>query len=385
MESISGRGGSTSDIVFVLKELSQTKLKAYLKELGLSTSSRGNHKLQGEKDQIILDELANDPLNTRGPRTVKEALELAGHKISRDDIERVMRDFHPEAFAARHPCAKKKKIDRQPLMSVGPDEEWSMDGHDKLSNAGFGIYGIRDVYTGRFLHYRVLPSNRYAAVVGVVFLECAVKPVGVCIQGSSDHGSETRDAYAFQTSLRETFAPDLLHSFIPSWQFLPSPRNITIESGWRPLFYTWGVNILHFYNQGRYDGFFEAGNVLHEQTSKWIWFPVIQRSLDKFCNQQNNHRVRKQVNKLNPSGGTPNNFYNNPEKWGGKPCLIPVDPDVLQHLLDNCDEGHRLMRYVDEEFEELAETAYSALNRPQIDEHSAWVVFHAMIGQLLQM
>lgn len=63
---------------------------------------------------------------------------------------------------------------------------------------------------------------------------------------------------------REMCAPELLNEFIPSWKFLPSPRNITIESGWRPLFYTWGVNILEFYEAGLFDGFFEAGNPLHE-------------------------------------------------------------------------------------------------------------------------
>lgn len=63
---------------------------------------------------------------------------------------------------------------------------------------------------------------------------------------------------------REMFAPDLLHAFVPSWQVLPSPRNITVESGWRPLFYTWGNNILEFYYAGIFNGFFEAGNVLHE-------------------------------------------------------------------------------------------------------------------------
>jgi hypothetical protein len=88
-----------------------------------------------------------------------------------------MHDFAGEGFQKRHPRAK-KKIARQPLTAVGPDEEWSMDGHDKLNRAGFGIYGIREKWTGRYHHYRVLPSNRYAAVIGVVFLECAKKRGG---------------------------------------------------------------------------------------------------------------------------------------------------------------------------------------------------------------
>ncbi|KAJ7443041.1 hypothetical protein B0H11DRAFT_2251105 [Mycena galericulata] len=299
------------------------------------------------------------------------------------DVTGVMRDFHPEGFASRHPHAKKKKIHRQPLTSIGPDEEWSMDGHDKLNAAGFGIYGIRDKYSGNYLHYRVVPSNRYAAVVGVIFLECAKKLGGIPVQVSTDHGSEIRDAFAFQTALREMFVPDLLHALIPSWQCLPSPRNITIESGWRPLFYTWGANILEFYNAGLFDGFFEAGNPLHENTASWLWFPLVQRSLDRFCLQQNNHRVRKQTDKILPSGGSPDQFYKNPTAYGGESSLIPVDMQVLDELLDGCEDGYAKMQYVDDGFDELAEAAYTALNKPEVTVHTVWIVFRAMLGKLL--
>ncbi|KAJ6626095.1 hypothetical protein B0H10DRAFT_2211605 [Mycena sp. CBHHK59/15] len=158
-------------------KISRTKLAKYLSKLGLSTSSRGNCMPDAEQRQLILDELALDPLQTRGPRTVREALELDGHKIGRGKIGGVMHDFEDEGFSKRHPHAK-KKLFRTPLTSVGPNEEWSMDGHDKLNNAGFGIYGIRDKWSGNWLHYRVVPSNRYAAVVGVLFLECVKKHGG---------------------------------------------------------------------------------------------------------------------------------------------------------------------------------------------------------------
>ncbi len=84
-----------------------------------------------------------------------------------------MQDFHPEPFACRAPGHK--VVHRTPLIALGPDKEWSMDGFDKLARAGFLIYGIRDKFAGMFLHYRVLPSNRYAAVIGIVFLECVKK------------------------------------------------------------------------------------------------------------------------------------------------------------------------------------------------------------------
>lgn len=86
-----------------------------------------------------------------------------------------MHDFADSGFDKRMPTSK--KIFRSPLTGIGPDEEWSMDGHDKLRAAGFDIYGIRDKWSGKWHHYRVIPSNRYASVIGVIQLEC-IKKVG---------------------------------------------------------------------------------------------------------------------------------------------------------------------------------------------------------------
>jgi hypothetical protein len=89
------------------------------------------------------------------------------------------RTFRPEGFQKRHPRAK--KIRRSKAYAVGPDDEWSVDGHDKLLQAGFAIYGIRDKWGGRRLMYAVLPSNRLASVVGAIFLRCVKQCGGKCI------------------------------------------------------------------------------------------------------------------------------------------------------------------------------------------------------------
>ncbi|KAK6977143.1 hypothetical protein R3P38DRAFT_3335022 [Favolaschia claudopus] len=331
-------------------KIGRSKIAQYLSQLGLSTSSRGNRMPDDEQTQLILDELANDPNQTRGPRVVKEALNLSGHKIGRNKISGVMHTFEEEGFEKRDPKAQKKTVKRSALTSVGPHEEWSMDGHDKLNEAGFGIYGIRDKWGTKYLHYRVLPSNRYATVIGVVYLECAKKIW-------SDHGSEVRDAHALQKTLREEYWDDDDAAAVPAWKFLESIHNITVESGWRPL-----------------------------QTSNWIWFPLVQRDLDNFCHQQNNHRIRYQAEKILPSGGTPNEFFANPGKWGGENCLVEVPAHRIDELLDEARETAREhMRYVDDEFDVLARDAYEALGKPDITLHSAWVVFRAMVEQLDRM
>lgn len=94
-------------------------------------------------------------------------------------VRDVMKTHMPDGFEARRPGARAMK--RQPLFAIGPGDEVSVDGHDKLNCAGFSIYGVRDVWSGKWLAARVVPSNRYVAVVGVLFLELVLELGGAYI------------------------------------------------------------------------------------------------------------------------------------------------------------------------------------------------------------
>ena len=131
-----------------------------------------------------------------------------------------MKAYTGGSFAAHK--AGTKSIKHKTLVAVGPNAEWSLDRFDKLLSAGFAIYGIRDKWSQFWLLYKVMPSNRYADVIGVVYLYCIwkyggmlialvvlIKPdilfassLGILVQTTSDRGSKTRDAYSFQCSLR---------------------------------------------------------------------------------------------------------------------------------------------------------------------------------------
>ncbi|KAL0575853.1 hypothetical protein V5O48_006125, partial [Marasmius crinis-equi] len=388
LRDLNGRGiTSYAKIMDNLRDegftVGRTTLSKYIKQLGLS-SPRNPSTTAEERAQLVLEYLAKDPKKRKGPHRICQEMKLDGIMVTRDFVTQTMQDHDPEGFAQRVP-GKKKEIRRTPLSAIGPHEEWSMDGHDKLAAHGFEIYGIRDKWGGLWIHYRVLPSNRYAIVVGVVFLE-AVKKMGglVPVRGTTDCGSETRDACAFHGALRETFAPDLLEELVPAWNFIPSYRNITIERSWRPVFETWGVNILEFYESGLYGGDYQAGNEVHDQTKNWIWYPLVQRELDRFAYQQNNLRIRKQQTKNLPSGGTRSEFYRHPERWGGSPCGITVDIGIVDHLLEKAtaDGADKLMQYVDKDFEGVAEAAFDAVGRPTITLHTAWRVFRLMVAAM---
>lgn len=89
-----------------------------------------------------------------------------------------MKIYDEENLAKRQPGAK--TIKRRPIISVGPNEQWSLDGHDKMKNVGpgMGVYGIRDVYSGRFLSLVLLPSNRKSKNIHWVYLEAVYQCKG---------------------------------------------------------------------------------------------------------------------------------------------------------------------------------------------------------------
>ena len=116
----------------------------------------------------------------------------------------------------------------------------------------------------------------------------------------------------------------------------------------------------------------------------WLWPPLIQQELDKFRHYANNHRVRKQKDKILPSGVSPNMAYLFPEKFGATNCLEPVDLTVVQEILDGLqEEKERLTDWgVPEEFAARAKTVYDTLPVEEVTLLNIWLVFALMAPRL---
>lgn len=91
--------------------------------------------------------------------------------------------------------------------------------------------------------------------------------------------------------------------------------------------------------------------------------------------RQNAHTIRKQSDRALPSGGRPDHFYNNPERYGGDNCLINVDLNEIDDLLADSEDGVSKLRYVDAEIEPLIKEAYLDVGSPNITLATAWAVF----------
>ncbi|KAG2030973.1 hypothetical protein BDR03DRAFT_936513 [Suillus americanus] len=201
------------------------------------------------KCQLVLDQLANDPRGRCGPHIMKELIvNQTGLMLPHDYIREQMMLQEPEGFVTRQPTSK--KLSQKPLVVLGPHHEWSGDGHDKLTQIGFPIWGIRDVWSGKWLGIWVLPNNRLKKVITYLYLSLCHQLGGMPIQMTTDCGSETTEVYGFANALQEHFSPHLSLDELPAHKFLRCIHNTTIECGWLHLRLQWGDNVKVFWEAG---------------------------------------------------------------------------------------------------------------------------------------
>ncbi|KAH9884127.1 hypothetical protein C8Q73DRAFT_749482 [Cubamyces lactineus] len=350
------------------------------KQYGIQASGATTRNMPvTQKRQLILDQMAKHPTRGVGPRRIKEAIAAdTGYQLTRDYISQEMHSLDGEGFQLRHPRTKKKH--RVALVVLGPDYEWSCDGHDKLASIGFPIWGIRDVWSGKWLGLWVVPNNRLKVVVAYLYLSLVRELGGMPVQTTTDRGSETSSVYAFASALREEFSPDLPVRKLAAHRFLPSIENTTIERGWLRLRLEWGDDVKVFWEAGK--DIYDEMNETHYNLVHWLWPKLIQKELDKLRQDLNDHKPRKDRSKLLPTGVAPNVLYTLYERYGAEDRgLQPVDRELIAQLMDNLG-GDDLIRFVPREYEQHIQQIFDHIGAPELSFHNIWDVFTQMLSMI---
>ncbi|KAJ7255171.1 hypothetical protein C8J57DRAFT_1236231 [Mycena rebaudengoi] len=128
-------------------------------------------------------------------------------------------------------------------------------------------------------------------MVGHVFLDM-VPAYGV--QVTFDGGSELGWLVAFQTTLREIFAPDLSADNWKPVIAVQSSTNIPIESAWSYNRQFSGRSMRDILEEGRIH--LIPGDLVHRDLFRWLWPKIVQIGLDEFVDYFNNKKTRKQRN-----------------------------------------------------------------------------------------
>jgi len=325
------------------------------------------------KRQLVLDQMAQDPTSGRGPRTIKEGIAFdTGIHLTRDWIRDQMKMIDPDGFMLRESTAKRRHC--VALIALGPHYRWSGDGHDKLKKIGFPIWGIWDVWSGKWLGLWVVPDNQLKVVIVYLYLSLVKELGGMAIYMTLDCSSETTRTYGVSTALREICSPNL--AGVPALEFVQSVNNTTIERGWLRLRLQWGDNVVVFWEAGR--DIYDPTDPRQYELIQWLWPTIIQKELDKLRDHFNNHVVRTDRNKIIPSGVSPNVAYALPEEYSGEDCLQPVDRQVVHELMEKLG-GEQLLYFVTREYAEEAQAVFDTLHINDLSLQNVWHVFRAML------
>ena len=251
---------------------------------------------------------------------------------SRDQVAEVLRSLDPVGVGLR----KAGRLKRRIYYSPGPNDSWCFDGHDKLVKYYIAIHGCVDAWSGKWMWLNVFTSNHDPRVVALHYLR-AVKLhggteiwfhqfTGLCwlinnlcsvfpLNTRTDCGTETIITAALQAGLHE-----LYQTWIKSQQshsFVPSTRNVKIESGWSRFLKAKGHALIDILDHGFHDSRFNPNNQLDkywwgEHAWKrcikisfryiylYVWMPLIQTVLDDFVTETNT-KVLLQLLILNAS------------------------------------------------------------------------------------
>ncbi|GJJ16213.1 hypothetical protein Clacol_010509 [Clathrus columnatus] len=245
------------------------------------------HKLRSaHKPQITVQEMIQqiiaitdnaDPLNEWGIRRIQEELRMISVHIPRNVPEN-QKSGRGTATLVR----TQENCSKNPF-SAGPNEEWCMDGHEKLREAmGIDIWGVCDKYSRYELGLWAVPNARRSEV-----------PVG--------------------------------------------------------------------------------------ELGRWLWAKVVQARLNHVREQQIFHRVRLQRKVLLPTGGTPHDFYTNPEKFRGTNLLIKIQDMTMVDLLLEEHSSERFLQFGDEKSVPLFEELYTRVGKPELRLRDTWNVWRSMM------
>ncbi|KAJ7050243.1 hypothetical protein C8F01DRAFT_1264324 [Mycena amicta] len=299
---------------------------------------------------LIAEVVLQDTNQRHGPvRTQRKIACRHNVLIPRDTVRKIQKEIDPEGAEARFPGRKKAIKVRGQLTAVGIMEEVHCDGHEKLGPIALRLGDFVEV-TGE-----------------------------IPIQLTFDGGTETGYMASSQHELRHRYLPELLESTCPATRALKSMDNIPIESGWKYWIDDEGANIKTALLEAHTNGLFAPGNQIHINLFQWLWSRIIRHHLQEWKYYFNSTARRSQKDKLLPTAA-PDEVFSRPEDFGLERCGTGIPRDVIDEMRGRLPvTGEQVMRWVPDEFNEVAEVTYEEIGSPKLVHSTGWETYRAML------
>ncbi|KAG9316859.1 hypothetical protein JVU11DRAFT_2931 [Chiua virens] len=165
---------------------------------------------------------------------------------------------------------------------------------------------------------------------------------------------KTTKLFGLVNALRVIFHPEYDNTELPAHVYLWSIHNIAIERSWLRLHLDWGDNVVLFFNQGIEDGQYNPNDPNQYELCQWIWSKLLCKDLQEMMDFHNGTRMRKDNDKIGPSGMSRNDAFSLPEQWGGRNCLLPIDMNVIREIKAEMG-GDALLEFTSVEFSARAQ------------------------------
>ena len=144
----------------VIPETSR-QVKAVRLEHSWKRKANAQEELQRQWDECVKalqEALAEGTIRGYGHRLLWAHLRRTHVRVRRDDMREIIEKLDPANVRHRKPGMK--TIAWGEYICAGPDDVWSIDGHDKLGPWGINIYGAIDAYSRRLIWVYTGITNR---------------------------------------------------------------------------------------------------------------------------------------------------------------------------------------------------------------------------------
>ncbi|KAJ8667926.1 hypothetical protein QAD02_009589 [Eretmocerus hayati] len=316
----------------------------------------------------ILLELHGPSFNLGYKAMWKRIRKVYNLNVKQNTVMIVLQELDPVGVERRRRYQMKNREYEVP----GPNFIWHSDGHDKLKQFGFPIYGIIDGYSRKLLVLEVATTNNNPRVIGHYYLRKVQKLGYIPVLMRVDNGTECGIMEDLHVTFR-LFDQDN-NAGVRSFLKGKSTANQRIECWWRQLRQKMGDFYIHLFKQMERERILDSNNPLHIDLLRFCFGSLVRKDLELTRKEWNEHTIRKQNNR-NVTSGKPNEMYDYPQKFGARDYKIPLlISDKIPVLLDKYTDEPRLWS---ENFDRLLE------EMPNIqiptDPESAFVLFVELV------
>ncbi|OTA95619.1 hypothetical protein M434DRAFT_379329 [Hypoxylon sp. CO27-5] len=288
----------------------------------------------GELGRRYIHENVVDEQGKFFPRFVRMLLPFVSQILTylREALFKIYQEFFPAAVHRRTFQARRKKGE---FIVYGPNQVWSIDGHDKLSRWGIHMYGGIDGYSRYMTWYHVGWYGSTAISTLIQYLRVVRKLGYVPRVIRADRGKEVPLlSGAHWTLVRAAYNNEdgSPVEFGDCFYYGRSMDNTRIEQWWGQLQKSCLGLLQSLFERMEFHRLWVIHDLASEIALLAVYMPIVRKEVDIFVTRWNKHYIRPQRDRANSVRGRPweNYFTPNPDfvsQWG-----IVVDNELLTDI-----------------------------------------------------